>query len=110
VESYNFNLQNESHSVYGYHYYTITWTMDSADPAALYTLVCCDTSGEVYRAVRTVHGGEEPIAYVGEVVVVRGSTVSGWDDSIPDESRIFKLYLLLPDGRMIASEPFYVDF
>lgn len=110
VESFDFHLQIERHSHYGHEYYTITWTMDSIDPDALYTLVCYDTSGNLFRAVRTVYGDEEPIAYVGEIVARHGNWITGWDDHINDGDRIFKLYLLLPDGRMIASEPFYVDF
>jgi len=110
VESFDFNIQFERHSVHGYHYYTVTWTMPVTDPDALYTLVCYDTSGNFYTAVRTVHGGEKAIAYVGEVVKDNGYQVYGWDDSITKADRIFRLYLLLPDGRMIASEPVYMDF
>ena len=110
VESFDFNLKIKRHTVEGYRYYTITWTMYSLDPDAMYTLVCYDSSGNTFDAVRTVHGDGEAIAYVGEVVVRRGNWVTGWDDSINNADRIFRLYLLLSDGRMIASEPFYVDF
>lgn len=110
LETANFGLQIEKKSSYGHRYYNITWTMVNTDPDALYTLVCCDSDGEVYWPVRTVYGNEEPIAKVGSPVVKRGNWIYWWPDGIPEEDRIFKLYLLLPDGRMLASEPFYVDF
>ena len=110
LQTVDFGLQIEKKSNYGYRYYNITWTMVNTDPDALYTLVCYDADGELFRPVRTVHGGEEPIARVGSVVARKGNWIRGWDDNIPDEDRIFKLYLLLPDGQMLASDPFEVNF
>jgi hypothetical protein len=109
-ETFDFNLQIKGKSYYGYRYYNITWTMPDSNPEALYTLVCYDSSGELYIVVRTVNGGEEAIARVGKIVKKKGNWLRGWDDGVPKEDRIFKLYLLLPDGRMVASEPFYMDF
>jgi len=84
--------------------------MVNTDPDALYTLVCYDSDGNAYWPVRTVYGDEEAIARVGSPAIRVGNGIYWWPDGIPDENRYFKLYLLLPDGRMIASEPFYVDF
>ena len=84
--------------------------MVNTDPGALYTLVCYDTDGELYYPVRTVYGNEEPIARVGTPANKKGNWIYWWPDGVTDEDRVFKLYLLLPDGRMLASEPFNVEF
>ena len=106
----DFGLQIERKSSQGHRYYNITWTMVNTDPGALYTLVCYDTDGELYYPVRTVYGNEEPIARVGTPAIKKGNWIYWWPDGVTDEDRVFKLYLLLPDGRMLASEPFNVEF
>lgn len=110
LEAVDFNLKVEKKSSYGYRYYNITWTNPSTDPGVLYTLVCYDSSGELFGPVRTIYGDEEPIARVGDVVKRKGNWIRGWNDHIPDEDRIFKVYMVLPDGRMLASEPFNKNF
>ena len=110
LETVDFNLQISRHSKYGKRWYEITWDMVSTDPDVQYTLVCYDSDGLMYRPVRTVYGDGEAIAKVGSPVIRHGNWIYWWNDGIPRENRIFKLYMLLPDGRMIASEPFYVDF
>lgn len=106
----DFNLQISKHSKYGHTYYKITWDKTSTDKDALYTLVCYDSEGDLFRPVKTVHGDEEPYAIVGTYSRLRGFTITYWPDNIPKEGRIFKLYLILPDGRMQASKIFKVDF
>ncbi len=91
-------------------YYNITWDKTSTDKDALYTLVCFNSDGEPYWPVKTVRGDEEPIARVGTPSIIKGTMLHWWSDNIPDEDRIFKLYINLPDGRMQSSEPFYADF
>lgn len=106
----DFGLQIERKSSYGHRFYNVTWTMVITDSNALYTLVCYDKDGNLFRPVRTIYGNEEPIARVGAPAIKQGNWIYWWPDGIPDENRIFKLYVLLPDGRMIASDPFYVEF
>jgi hypothetical protein len=110
LETVDFNLQIEKKSSYGHRYYNITWTMVNTDPDVLYTLVCYDSNGDLFRPVRTVYGNEKPIARVGSPTITSGNWIYWWNDYITKEDRIFKLYMLLPDGRMIASEPFYKKF
>lgn len=106
----NFDLKMEQHSSNGYTYYNITWTKTSTDKNALYTLVCYDSKGNVFWPVKTVYGDEEPTAMVGTASTIRGNYIYSMSDDVPKDDRIFKLYLLLPDGRMQASEPFSADF
>ncbi len=114
LQTVDFGLQIEKKSSNGKRYYNITWNMTNTDPDALYTLVCYTEEGDLYWPVRTVYGNEDPIAVVGSPTVRRnwdgGYTIYWWSDGVPDEDRIFKLYLMLPDGRMQASDPFYVEF
>lgn len=106
----DFNLKMSGHTKNGYTYYNITWTKTSVDKDALYTLVCYDLKGNVFWPVKTVFGDEEPLATVGTASTIRGDYIYSMSDDVPKEDRIFKLYLLLPDGRMQASEPFNADF
>ncbi|MGE5493900.1 MAG: hypothetical protein ACM3S4_01175 [Burkholderiales bacterium] len=106
----DFNLRMSRHTKNGYTYYNITWTKTSVDKDALYTLVCYDSKGNVFWPVKTVYGDEEPLATVGTASTIRGDYIYSMSDDVPKEDRIFKLYLLLPDGRMQASEPFNAGF
>lgn len=106
LEPVDFNLKRTKRSSYGYVYYDITWTKTSVDKDALYTLVCCNTDGEPIWPVRTIHGNQTAVARVGKM----SNNYVYWTDRITEEDRIFKLYLLLPDGRIQASKPFYVNF
>jgi hypothetical protein len=110
LEPANFDLAMKKRTKNGYTYYDITWSKTSTDKNALYTLVCYDTKGNVYWPVKTVYGDGEPTAMVGTASVIRGDYIYSMSDNVPKEDRIFKLYLLLPDGRMQASEPFNADF
>jgi hypothetical protein len=110
LEPADFNLAMKRHTKNGYTYYDITWTKTSTEKNALYTLVCYDSKGNVYWPVKTVYGDGEPTAMVGTASLVRGDYIYSMSDNVPKEDRIFKLYLLLPDGRLQASEPFYADF
>jgi hypothetical protein len=105
-----FNLAIDKRTKNGYTYYDITWRMPSVDENALYTLVCYDSQGNVFWPVKTVYGDEAPAAMVGTASTIRGDYLYSMSDDVPEDDRIFKLYLLLPDGRMQASEPFYADF
>ncbi len=106
----DFNIKIAKKSSNGYRYYNITWDKPISDKDAMYSLVCYDKNGNIYRPVKTISGDEKAIARVGTPSIVRGNYIYWWSDDIPKENRIFKVYLVLPDGRLQASEPFYVDF
>ncbi len=91
-------------------HYDITWTKTSTDKDALYTLVCYDKDGKNISPIKTVFGDEKPIATVGIASYTYGNTIKTGDDNITKKDRYFKLFLLLPDGRMQSSELFFVDF
>ncbi len=110
LETFDFNLEFKKKSSNGKRYYEITWTMPDQSPDALYTLVCYDTNGDLFWPVRTVYGNEKPIARVGSPTITSGGWIYWWNDGIIKKDRIFRLYMLLPDGRMAASEPYYKEF
>ena len=85
-----------------------TWSIQI--PARCIRWYAMRRTGNFYWPIRTVHGNEDPNAVVGEYAMQMGGYVDWCSNHVPEEDRIFKLYLLLPDGRMQASEPFYVDF
>ncbi len=106
----NFHLTMTKRSNMGSTYYDITWNKTSTDPNTLYTLVCYDMNGNLHSAIRTVHGDDTPVARVGKYVVQQGTQLVWYDSDVTEEDRYFKLTVLLPDGRMQASELFYADF
>jgi len=100
----------EKHRQHGHTYYDITWNKPTEDPEALYTLVCYDTEGNVFMPVKTLYGDEEAIAKVGTVALLSGTTLTTCTNAITDEDRMFKVFLMHPDGRMQSSEFFHADF
>lgn len=106
----DFNLKMSKHTKNGYTYYNISWTKTSTDKNALYTLACYDSVGKIFWPVKTVYGNGDPSAVVGTASMIKGNYIYSMSDKVTEEDRIFKLYLLLPDGRMQASEPFNADF
>ena len=64
----------------------------------------------MYMPVKTVWGDDEPSAVVGTASIVKGSRLSYWSDGIPDEDRLFKVYVLLPGGDIVGSDPVPVSF
>lgn len=110
LESVDFNLSIEKHHKSGYTYYDIKWDKPTTDKDALYTLVCYDMDGNIFMPVKTVFGDKNAIAKVGTVSKLSGTTLTTCTNSITDEDRYFKLYLIYPDGRMQSSELFYADF
>ncbi len=110
IEDADFKLRIEKAG----EYYNIRWAKTSTDKKALYTLVCYKKNGELFWPVKTINGNETPVAAVGKYTVRKDYddhyTLTTWNDYITDEDRIFKLYLILPDGRMQSSEPFRVNF
>lgn len=111
LDSIDFRLNKQKLSSKSY---KITWKKTSIDKNSLYTLICYNSKGEIFWPVKTIRGNEEPSAIIGEVTVRKDYaehyTLTTYTDHILDDDRIFRLYLILPDGRMQASEPFYVDF
>ena len=103
-------IRMSRHSSNGYAYYVITWTKPSTDKNAVYTLVCYDKDGNVFRPVKTIRGNENPSAVVGTASRINGMLLQWLPDHIPDEDRLFKVYLVLPDGQMQSSEIFRADF
>ncbi|MGI5849319.1 MAG: hypothetical protein ACOX8Q_04510 [Christensenellales bacterium] len=110
LEKADFGLAIKEYSNHGYTYYDITWEKTSTASKALYTLVCYDTKGNILMPVKTVFGDAIPIARVGTVSRLEGNTLTTCTNEITEDDRYFKLYLLLPDGRMQSSELFYADF
>ena len=114
-EPFDFGLTITRKSSFGYVHYEITWNKPTNDKDAIYTLVCYDLDGQVFLPVRTVQGNAEPKARVGTATRTSGTTIysmklTGSAGEITDESRLFKLYVLWPDGRMQSSELFHADF
>ncbi len=105
-----FNLSMEKKTSPGSSYYEITWDRTSTDPNALYTLVCYNMDGTLHIAIRTVAGNETPVARVGKYMVYTDGHYEGFESDVTKEDRYFRLYLILPDGRMQSSELFYADF
>lgn len=110
LEEVDFDISMEKHRKSGYTYYDIIWKKPSRDMDALYTLVCYDLDGNVFMPVKTVFGNEKAVAKVGTVSKLSGTTLTTCTNTITDEDRYFKLYLIYPDGRMQSSELFYADF
>lgn len=110
IDSEDFNLEIRQKSHLGRIYYEITWNKISNDPDALYTVVCYDKSYNFFSAVRTVYGDEKQIARIGKYVVLDGNQEKWWPSEVTEDDRYFKVFLLLPDGRMISSKPLYMDF
>jgi hypothetical protein len=110
IKRTDFNIQMSKHSNNGYKYYKITWDNLSADKEALYTLVCYYKNGDIFWPVKTVRGNEKPYAIVGTASMIRGAWIYWQSDNITKEDRLFKLYLILPDGQMQSSEIFNANF
>lgn len=106
----DFDLQIEKKSYQGNVYYEITWDNVFNSAQAFYTLVCYDSEKKIYSPIRTLYGNETPIARVGTATKIRGNTIISLPDSVPKEDRYFKLIVILPDGRTISSEYYFVDF
>jgi len=110
LEPADFNFTVTQEESFGYTYYEIGWNKTSEDPDTFYTLVCYDADGNLHSAIRTVHGDEEAVARVGDYAAIVGSQLIRYSNDVPDTGRYFKLYVILPDGRMQSSDLFYVDF
>jgi hypothetical protein len=112
LEPADIGISISKKSVLGSPYYEITWDKTSTDPGAVYTLVCYDMDGNIFSVVRTVNGGEEAIARVGNYAVLVGNQIRtvDYERDITETDRYFKIFVLLPDGRMQSSKLFYVDF
>ena len=110
LETVDFNLQIKKRSSYGNTYYDITWDNVYSGKDVLYTLVCFDKDYNIFSPIKTLYGNEKPIARVGTVSRVSGSSLLTYSNAVTDEARYFRLHIVLPDGRIIASEFFYVEF
>lgn len=102
----DFNLSIEKHNKY----YNINWIKTSTHKDSLYTLVCYDLDENLFRPVKTINGDEPAVATVGKVTHETTTSITTWSLNITDENRYFRLFLLLPDGRMQSSELFFVEF
>ncbi|MHB1314755.1 MAG: hypothetical protein ACYCX2_04625 [Christensenellales bacterium] len=89
-------------SSHGYVYYDVSW--NEIPEGALYTLVCYDRDGKIFRPVKTVEGGDNQAAVVGTASDIKGNYLHYWTDRITDEDRNFKVYVLLYNGRIVSSE------
>lgn len=117
-KAFDFKITMNKKSAYGGIYYEITWDKPTNDRDALYTLVCYDKDWNVFLPVRTIKGNQRAIARVGKVIRKieneNGTTMKYPEESkftqITQEDRIFRLYVLWPDGRMQSSKPFNAHF
>ena len=110
LQQIDFGLKMTKRSNNGYTYYDITFNKTSTDEDALYTLMCYDSDGNPFIPVKTIYGDEEPVAKVGTVSRLKGTVLTTCTNEITNEDRYFKIYLLLPDGRMQSSSLYFADF
>lgn len=110
LETVDFDIRMEKRNSYGNTYYDITWDNVYSGKDVLYTLVCFDKDYNIFSPIKTLYGNEKPIAKVGSVSRVSGDTLTTYTNTVTDEDRYFRLHVVLPDGRIIASQFFFADF
>ncbi len=121
LSEFDFNVRIEKKSNYGRKYYNILWDKSTRDKNALYTLICYNDDDQVFQVVRTVTGNGEAVARVGTAAKMKKTQKeiiynylelqdSSTGEKITDKPRYFKLYVLLPDGRMQSSKLYYFKF
>ena len=91
--------------------HTLTWNKAYGDDA-IYTLVTYDADdyANTIVPIKTVYPGDPARAYIGNVVLDRGSSVTYCDDGLNEGTRTFVVTAVLPDGSMYKSEPFDYTF
>lgn len=62
------------------------------------------------RPVRTVVSGQKQEAYIGTVSYQDSDYIYFYNDHLMEDVKLFKLYVNLEDGRMLASPIKKIDF
>lgn len=89
--------------------YEFSWNKAYGEDA-VYTLVAFDEKDLLPHPVRTVSAGEEPVAVVGSYTKEQWNSVSIYDDKIAEGTKVFVVTVILPNGDMYCSKPFYYSF
>ena len=110
LETVDFDIRMEKRNSYGNTYYDSTWDNVYGGKNVLYTLVCFDKDYNIFSPIKTLLGNEKPVAKVGTVSLITGDTLTTYTNTVTDEDRYFRLHVMLPDGRIIASQFFFADF
>lgn len=103
-------LQFKSSTKNGKKFGKFTWNELEGQKNATYTLVCYSESGNLMRPVRTVVSGQKQEAYIGTVSYQDSDYIYFYNDHLMEDVKLFKLYVNLEDGRMLASPIKKIDF
>ena len=92
-------------------YYGVSWDKVYGEDA-IYTLTVYDSGDFAHTVypVRTVTAGEDALAYVGEVVITQGRTVSYFESDLCHGTKTFIVNVITPDKRMYTSCPLEYTF
>lgn len=88
-------------SLEGADQYTFTWQPVTDDSGVVYTLMSYNEERNTLVAVKTVRGNDDLQAVVG-IASRHGYT---WNDGLIRENQHFRLYVTLPCGHMVSSDP-----
>ena len=83
-------------------HYEVSWNKISG--GELYTLVCYEKDGSIYRPIKTVTKDEKQTAVIGTVSQTTSRYIYTYSDGITKDDRLFKLYVMLSDGTIVSSE------
>lgn len=89
-------------------HYKLTWNTPYQD--AVYSVVCYDSDPYRLQPIKTVQGGEEPLAIIGTVVADHGSQVTYYSDENAKGTKTFLVIAQLTDGTYYSSEPLVHTF
>lgn len=106
-KSYNFVDGKRS-----FKHYKVTWNTPYEDPDAVYTLIIFgDYKGRYFRyPVKTIHSGDNAVAYLGEVTRESGNRVYYYEDDITKGTQNLLVCVQLSDGTIILSDPLSYEF
>lgn len=91
-------------------HYKIRWDKPYAEAGVVYTLLCYDSENYSIIPIKTVHDGEEALAYIGTVTVDYGSSIMYMSDRMDTGTKTFHVSAVLPDGTVALSEPLTYTF
>lgn len=113
VEYGNIVIESQKKRSNGRTHYILSWNELTlpTDSDVIYTVVCFDEDGSLFRGIKTVSEDEELTAVIGIPTRRKGSWIYWWDDGTMEENRIFRVFAYIVDeGIMIGSEPYYAEF
>lgn len=92
-------------------HYKITFDKSYGEDAT-YTVISYekDNYNDSLTIIRTVCPGEDPIAYIGELVIDKGDYLSYADDMQATGTKTFIVTVVTEDGRMYHSDPIDYTF